>query len=173
MGVIIGIDAGSPDVRTADHLLAELVAVLGEGAVRFGCTHLTRTGGPHVVVSVELADPDDATSLPAGMAAGTGAAAEAVAAHAARTSGRAVVFPGRDRLVGELSVARVLGLSAVERVSVLAGDPPGPEARVATGDFVRPLWDGGLLTLHTVAAAGGRLAPFEVRNPTPCCVDHA
>lgn len=171
--MIIGVDAGSPDVRTAEHLLAELVELLGEGVVRFGCTHLTRSGGPHVALSLELADPAAVDRIRGVAGVGTGAAAEAVAAHTARASGRAVVFPGCERLVGELSVSELLEVSAIERVDLLSGPPPSPEARIATADFVRPLWDAGALTLHTVAAAGGRLAPFEVRTPTPCCADHA
>ena len=56
------------------------------------------------------------------------------------------------------------------------GLPGRPEADPAqlvdTRDFVRPHWIDGVLTLVTMPAAGDRLAPFEVPNPTPCCADH-
>ncbi len=172
--MIIGVDAGSPDVRAAEHLLTELVDALGAEVVRFGCTHLTRTGGPHVALSLELTDPGALRLLPAGLEVdGTKAAVEAAAAHTTRTSGRVVRFPGQDLLVGELTVQELLDASAVDRVRVLASPPPEPEMAVATADFVRPLWEDGLLTLHTVPYVGGRIAPFEVANPTPCCADHA
>ena len=40
---------------------------------------------------------------------------------------------------------------------------------VATRAFVRPLCRGGRLVLPVLPAGRGRLAPFEVPNPTPCC----
>ncbi|MGW4944627.1 hypothetical protein ACWEOZ_23900 [Actinoplanes sp. NPDC004185] len=100
------------------------------------------------------------------------ACAEAVAAHVARTSGRAVLYPGVERLVGTLSVAEVLALSAIERVEVLGGGAADPATLIDTGDYVRPQWRTGALTLLTSPAAGGRLVPFETRYPTPCCAAH-
>ncbi|HYN95169.1 MAG TPA: hypothetical protein VES42_15075, partial [Pilimelia sp.] len=82
-------------------------------------------------------------------------------------------YPGRDRLVGELTVAELLSASAIDRVEVLGGSPPAPDTVLVTRDFVRPQWRTGALVLTATPAGGGRIAPFEVRNPTPCCADHA
>ncbi|WP_405915805.1 hypothetical protein [Streptomyces sp. NBC_00728] len=100
-------------------------------------------------------------------------AAHAAAEHTARTGGRAVLYPGAVALTGVLTVARLLELSAVERVAVL-GAPEGaaPERRLVTRDHVRPEWREGHLVLTAMPAAGGTLAPFEVPDPTPCCADH-
>jgi hypothetical protein len=48
-----------------------------------------------------------------------------------------------------------------------------PATEILTRDFVRPQWLDGRLTLITTPAAGDRIAPFEVPNPTPCCADHS
>jgi hypothetical protein len=49
---------------------------------------------------------------------------------------------------------------------------PDPQTPVETDDFVRPQWVDGVLTLVATPAPGGRIAPFEVADPTPCCADH-
>lgn len=109
--------------------------------------------------------------MPAGLAV---AAERAAVEHAARRSGRAVLFPGVGRLVGGRTVVEVLAESAIERVTVL-GDAaePAPDMIVETRGYVRPHRVDGRLTLVTMPAAGGTIAPFEVPNPTPCCADHA
>lgn len=178
MTQIVGIDGGSPDVRAAEHLLAEIVTALGPDTVLFGCTHLTSTGGPHVTLSIDLDSAAAAGRLPPGLQtaqpdSGHGAALEAAQAHHHHTSGRVARFPGQHHLVGVLSVAELLATSAIEAIVVLAGHPPDPATRIDTRGFVRPQWHGGRLTLHTVQAPNGMLAPFEVENPTPCCADHA
>jgi hypothetical protein len=176
--VIVGLDLGHAGVREAEHWLHDLVRRLGLPAGGDGvlaCTHLVQAPYPHVAASLAAPAPLDAATLPAVLDDLAPAAAHAAGEHAARRSGRAVVFPGVDRLVGTLSVERVLAASAIERVTVLgtAGPAPDPETLVETRDFVRPLWLDGRLTLVTMPAAGGRVAPFEVPNPTPCCADHA
>ncbi len=67
----------------------------------------------------------------------------------------------------------MLAGSSIEQVVVLAqaGDP-SPDTLVVTNDHVRPQWRDGRVVLLTMPAAGGRLMPAEVPNPTPCCVDH-
>lgn len=175
---ILGIDGGSPDVRAAEHLLAEIVSALGADVVLFGCTHLTRTGGPHVALSVELCSAPAAGRFPPGLRiagpdSGEGAATEAADSHHGRTSGRAARFPGQQHLVGVLPVSELLAASAIDRVVVLADQPPEATNLIDTRGFVRPLWQDGRLTLHTVHAANGMLAPFEVENPTPCCAEHS
>jgi hypothetical protein len=112
-------------------------------APALACTHLVSSPHPHVVLSLAF----------------TG-------------SGRAVLYPGVELLVGTLSVAEVLELSAIDRVEVLGSGPADPATLIDTGDFVRPQWRDGVLTLTTTPAVGGRLVPFETRNPTPCCAAH-
>ena len=41
-----------------------------------------------------------------------------------------------------------------------------------TLDYVRPMWKDGRLTLVTRPAPEESLAPFELKNSTPCCADH-
>ncbi len=92
---------------------------------------------------------------------------------AARSTGRAVVFPGVDALVGTLTVREVLARSAVDEIVVVGGPPATLDDAVDTRDFVRPEWRDGRLVLAVTPAGGGVLAPFEVPNPTACCADHA
>jgi hypothetical protein len=91
---------------------------------------------------------------------------------AAVPDGRAVIFPGVDRLTGVLPAASVPALSAIDRVEVLGGGPVDPEALLDTKDFVRPQWRSGELVLTVMPGPGGRLVPFENRDPTPCCAAH-
>ncbi|MDH2429012.1 hypothetical protein [Sphaerisporangium sp. TRM90804] len=185
--MIVGLDAGSRTVAEAEHLITDTVKALGLPAGTVACTHFVRsgTGAPHVACSLAVADrPVGALSVPDGVGLAYGetrtgpaelaeGAALAAAEHAAGSAGRLVLFPGRDELVGTLSVAEVLARSAVERVVVLAhADEPRPGTPLATGDHVRPQWREGRIVLLTMPAAGGRLMPAEVPNPTPCCVDH-
>jgi hypothetical protein len=107
------------------------------------CTHLVRTPRPHVVVTLD-----------------------------ATPGGRAVRFPGVERLVGTLTVGEVLARSAIDRVEVLGGGTADPQMLLDTDDHVRPVWHDGELVLTATPAAGGRLVPFERRNPTPCCAAH-
>lgn len=109
------------------------------------CTHLVRDGSPRVAVTMSD-EPVD--------------------------GGRAVRYPGVEALTGTLTVAELLATSAIDRVAVIGGASATPETLVDTRDFVRPQWTDGVLTLVCTPAPGGRIAPFEVPNPTPCCVDH-
>jgi hypothetical protein len=83
--------------------------------------------------------------------------------------GRAVIYPGVASLRGVMSVADLLEVSAIQRIHMLGGPV---EDEIDTRDFVRPQWMDGQLTLVCTPAPGGRIAPFEVPNPTPCCADH-
>jgi hypothetical protein len=185
---ILGVDAGNPTVREAEHVLAELLALLDldPDAAAVGCTHLIHEHArPHVALS--LAAPGLTAArlgvLPPSYGAALAAyrsgpgdlaatAAAAAAEHAARRSGRAVYYPGAATLTGQRTVGEVLAGSAIERVAVLGAGVPDPGTVLDTRDFVRPLWREGLLTLVATPAPAGRIAPFEVPNPTPCCADH-
>lgn len=194
---VLGVDAGSPGLREADHLVHHLVDRLGLPAGTLACTHLVRGGDPHTAVSLTLPDPaaaqtawlslteTEGTGAPLGVfLAGRGchgpaplaeAAAGAAAEAAALNGGRAVVYPGVGGLTGTVTVADLLARTAITRLVVLgspADERPAPDAEVLTGDHVRPEWRAGELVLPLVPAVGGRLAPFEVANPTPCCADH-
>jgi hypothetical protein len=163
---VVGVSLGHADDVVAEHWLSSLPE-----APVLACTHLMREPYPHVAVSLAVAD--GAAAPPQGEEVLRPAAAAAADAHRNRRSGRAVIYPGVERLVGVLSVAQVVQLSAIERVQVLgSATEPAPETLLETGDFVRPQWMQGTLTLVATPAAGGRIAPFEVADPTPCCADH-
>jgi hypothetical protein len=177
---VIGIDGGWPDVVSAEHALTAVVDALGPDAVQLACTHLTRIGGARVVLSLDLLHTATLERLPDAytpVAAPTGddptsAAAVAAVAHREHRSGRAVRYPGQERLNGVLTAAEIVERSAIERVVAVLAPPVEAAAAVDTRGFVRPEWLDGLLTLRVATAPGGRLAPFEVPNPTPCCADH-
>lgn len=166
---ILGISLGHADDRAAEHWLHEVVRPVGVPGL-VACTHLVRTPHPHVAIS--LAAPD---GLPDGLSAsvdGFASAAEVAAAqHRERSSGRAVLYPGVESLIGELSVAELLERSAIEQVTLLGGAQPAAETRLITRDFVRPQWINGVLTLIVAPVGAGRIAPFELPDPTPCCAD--
>jgi hypothetical protein len=92
--------------------------------------------------------------------------------RAAGVDGRAVRYPGMDLLTGTVPVADVLEHTAVEEVRVLAGGVLPPDALLDTRDFCRPAYQEGRLVLLVLPAGPGRVAPFEVPNPTPCCAAH-
>lgn len=159
MTVYIGLSLGHKTVPEAEHWLHEF-----QGPVLIACTHLIREPWPHVAISLELAH---AVELPEQWHG----RAHARADHEARRSGRAVIYPGVERLTGELTVAEVLALSAIEQVKVLGEGFAEPETIVQTRDFVRPQWMDGLLTLIATPAGAGHIAPFEIRHPVECCAD--
>ncbi|MEV4513030.1 hypothetical protein AB0K00_29155 [Dactylosporangium sp. NPDC049525] len=85
---------------------------------------------------------------------------------------RAVLFAGWEKLTGVVAVSAVLADSAIEKVVILGGLTAVPEMLIDTGDFVRPIWRGGVLTLVTQFGRGGVLTPFEAQSQIPCCHDH-
>jgi hypothetical protein len=184
---VLGVDAGSGTLREADHLLFDLVRRFGLPEAVTGCTHLIRAGSPHIAVSLsipaEARAAVDLAALPEGVSAVLGAerrestaelvdgATRAIAQH--NRTGRAVIFRGSSRLTGTITVRTILDESIIDRVAVLMGDDPTPDVLVDTRDHVRPEWQDGRLTLLTMPAGDGLIAPYEVPNPTPCCADHA
>jgi len=151
----VGVDLGHRDTATADHWLTGL-----DPAPALACTHLVRSPVPHVACSlVFLGGP------PPGLD-------QLDRLDLDREGARAVLFPGAENMIGELTVEEILASSAIARVEVLGGGAAEGSALVRTNDFVRPQWRDGELVLVTMPAAGDRLVPFETRNPTPCCAAH-
>jgi hypothetical protein len=172
----LGLDLGHESERAAEHWLYELVHQLGRPAEVLACTHLAYRPAPHVAVSLALPDgavpAERLATLPPVVPELQEAAEQAAAEHKTGSGGRAVLFPGVDQLTGTLTVAEVLATSAIDRITVIGGAPPEPDTLVETRDFVRPHWRDAMLTLIAMPAPGGRITPFEVPNPTPCCADH-
>jgi hypothetical protein len=173
--VHVGLSAGHGSTKEAEHWLHDLGLDLPAGTI--ACTHLVHRPWPHVALS--LAVPHHGSSaapvldgLPPVPAELTGAAADARAEHAERRAGRAVLYPGVDRLVGELTVAELLAMSAIEAVTVLGGPQPEPADVIGTRDFVRPQWIDGRLVLMATPVEPGRIAPFEIPDPVACCTFH-
>jgi hypothetical protein len=167
-----GLSRGHESTSQAEHWLVELVSLLGTPAGTVACTHFVRTPYPHVAVSLAVPSTCDATRLPTVDPDLKDAAARAMTEHVSRHAGRAVIYPGVDRLVGTLTVADLLERSAIEQIVVLGGPEPAADTLVDTRDFVRPEWRAGRLTLVATPAPGGRIAPFEIPNPPQCCADH-
>ena len=77
-----------------------------------------------------------------------------------------------------VAVSTVLAESAIDNVVILGGLTAVPEMLIDTGDFVRPIWRDGVLTLVTQFGRGGVLhAPSSpVTDPaattTEHCADH-
>lgn len=187
-GRVAGLDLDHDSIEAAEHWLHDLVHRLGHPAGLIACTHLIYAPHPHVAVSISLLGEEGA---PLTAHAGTGAPSSqtgehlwppaaqdndgarlAAAEHEARSAGRAVHYPGVDLLTGSLTVAEVIERSAIEQVIMLGGADAAPETILHTLDYVRPMWKDGRLTLVTRPAPEESLAPFELKNSTPCCADH-
>jgi len=170
--MISGLDLGHATVTEAEHWLRETAARLGLADL-VACTHLVHGDQPRVAVSLSAA-----VSLPAAgdwpEPVDVEVAAGVAALHESRHGGRAVLYPGVDALVGTVSVAELLAVSAIQEVRVLGAPSPhpDPETLIETRDFVRPQYADGRLVLMAMPAPNGRIAPFEVPNPTPCCAIH-
>ncbi len=191
MTYVVGLDAGSPTIPAAEHWIHAVVADLGRSPALVACTHVASRPYPHVAISLSMTARLPRVQLPKRAAAvvahgGTApvvaardvggrlvaSAARAAADHAVGRGGRAVIYPGIERMIGTVRVADVLARTAIERVTVLDGSPPGvaeppPEAKLDTRDHVRPHWSCGKLTLLVRPASGGCLLPFEGPQPIP------
>ncbi len=190
---VLGVDTDRDATLDADHLIAGLAGLLPAGSVV--STHLVRDDRPHVAVSVDVPGP-----LPAAARAAVSAvfgsrplvvellADEGVAIDGEDASpgarlaasetltgsaGRAVLFPGVDGLVGDLTAGDLVAGSAVDRVVDMAGQDVDPSVVVWTRDFVRPLRVGRVLELTVQPARDATVVPFEDPSPTPCCAVHA
>jgi len=169
MTVHVGFDRADKDVREAEHWFAELLGDRRDRVV--ACTHLLRVPSPHVAFSIALPSGFEVElpPVPDGLVA---AAALAREEHLSGQGGRAFAYPGRDALVGELTVAELLSRSAIERVTVMGGAPATPDTLIETRDHVRPLWMAGRLTLVVLPHGPNLVAPFEMPEEIPCCALH-
>ncbi|MFF5292873.1 hypothetical protein [Paractinoplanes globisporus] len=157
-GEPVGVSLGHRELSEADHWILSL-----SPAPAFACTHLVPVPYRHVAISLS------GFSKKFRLNDELRPAAEAALAG---KFGRAVVFPGSDKLVGPLTVGELLEVSAIDKVEVLGSGAASPDDRLDTRDFVRPQFRSGELILTATPAAGGVLVPFETRNPTPCCANH-
>ncbi|NUT47120.1 MAG: hypothetical protein HOV94_07360, partial [Saccharothrix sp.] len=98
-------------------------------------------------------------------------AARAAEAGRDRAEGRCVRFPGQDALTGTHTAAEVVAWSAIDRV-VGIGVEIGPDDRVETLGFLRPVCRDGALVLLVEPAVGGVLRPAESAHPHECCGGH-
>ena len=92
--------------------------------------------------------------------------------HAARSSGRAIHFPGAEGVHGTLTVAELLAGTAIDEVAGLGTAPVEDDTLVHTFGFLRPVFRAGALVLPVVPFGDGGVTPYEVRTPTPCCAAH-
>ncbi|GAA0548915.1 hypothetical protein GCM10010172_33580 [Paractinoplanes ferrugineus] len=153
-----GVSLGHRTLAEADHWILGLA-----DRPRLACTHLVPVPVRHVAISLTTSGPVPPTAPEL---------REAATAAADGECGRAVVFPGVEKLIGTLTVARIKELSAIDRVEVLGSGAAADDAPVDTREFVRPQFRAGELVLTTTPAAGGVLVPFETSTPTPCCAGH-
>lgn len=164
---VLALDLGHTDVGEAERWLAQLPPVPGLVA----CTHVVPGEPARVVVTLAAPGRLDPTDLPPAAerrpTPADGAALAAARAHATGVGGRAVVFPGSDRLRGLLPVADVLAHSAIGRVTVVGEEPePADHTLVDIGEVIRPQWMDGVLTLIATPTVEGRLTPVEVPADT-------
>ena len=185
----IGLDRGDETLSAVERLPTDVVPEL-LAAASVVCTHLVTEPFGHYAASLEVPSglaADEAAALVercarSGVAVSVdgaelvfGGAPDlvsgallAAASHHDRSGGRAIRYPGQERLRGVLSVADVVASTAVERVEAL-GATAWPESRVETRDFVRPFFRDGELVLFATARADGSLQPFEAEKPHECC----
>jgi hypothetical protein len=157
-GTMVGVSLGHRTVSEADHWILSL-----DPLPTLACTHFVTAPFRHVAISLQ-------TPLTYETAPPLQAAADAVVSQ---PGGRAVTFPGADRLVGSLTVAEALSSSAIDRIEILGGSPASPDSILDTRNFVRPVFRDAALVLTVMPAAGDVLVPFEVQDPTPCCAAHS
>jgi hypothetical protein len=183
--VVIGIDAGHHDRAACEHQARDLADDLG-GAT-FISTHIVTEPEPHYAaviearVSSELARRELADVIETGHVVIanqredidiTHRAGEVAFAHRSRQSGRVILFPGQESLLGVVPLTDITTQTAVEEL-VCLGESPGESATLRTQDFVRPEFTAGRLVLVIQPFDGiNEFVPFEQPNPHPCCANH-
>lgn len=199
--VVAGLSGLHADRRDAEQLTVDVVAAVrasaGDDVV--ACTHLVSRPWQHEAVSIEV--PQQAEKalraalfrLPRSISvvvvgtgraiAGFGAAQqldgayEAALGHWDRRQGRAFIFPGLTALaeraaeLGAVSAHDVVTTTAIEAIESSHGRFAA-DAVLVTRGFVRPVYREGRLVVLAGHDDPTQLVPWEVPNPTPCCVDH-
>jgi hypothetical protein len=117
-----------------------------------------------------LADDSDGPSVEIGPSAYRGGARAAVAQARRGDGGRAVRFPGQDRLTGPLPVREVPRLSWVDALVPAVGSL-GPDAVLDPGGHLRPRFVAGRLVLDVRPGPGGTVVPVE-RASVHACSGH-
>lgn len=190
--LVLGVSALHSERKDSEHLLADVLTHLGVKDV-VGCTHLVSTPWRHEAISVEAPEHTDSAVVSILPALGTEIAAvlldstgvrmtrgphdrragalEAAEAAASRTSGRAVAFPGRDLLVGDVPVQEILTRTAVDAV-ISSHGAYDVNAVLRTGDFIRPSYNDGQMIVHVGHSDPALLMPWETADPGPCCGGH-
>ncbi len=199
--VVAGVSALHADRDAAEDLLGDVVAAVRElaGDDVVACTHLVSRPQRHEAVSIEVPERAEGAlrgalfRLPRSVAVvvvGTGraiagfgvsaqldAAYEAALGHWDRRSGRAFVFPGQDELAqragrdGVVPVREVVASTAIDGVDSTHGRYD-EDAVLVTRGFIRPVFRDGRLLVLAGHDDPTRLVPWEVPDPTSCCVDH-
>lgn len=189
--VWVGLDGEERDLARLEHLIHEAAEVIGR-APAFASTHVVTHGGRHAAAALSFAmlrPPerdllaawavardvgviiDDAGSfLAGGPVARRAGASVAIARLRDRTDGRAVRFPGQDQVPSSVTPARLIALSAIDRVIAL-GARIMPADLIENADHLRPRFEEGLLVLHVTALRSGRFRPFELATSHACCAD--
>lgn len=194
--MLVAIDAGTPDVSGAEHLVHLLDRVLPVRAASYvASTHVVGAGGAHTAVAASWRDAGEEPVvwwcdrlaeqlLDAGIVASAGdqvavagpahrwpGARAAAAEHRARGAGRVTRFAGQAAIERVTTVADVVALSSIDEVVALGAATCGPESLVDLREWVRPTWRAGRSVL-TVQPARHGLVPFESRQQIACCADH-
>jgi hypothetical protein len=182
---------GADSVPDAHLLAAVDAACAGSGVVaELVCTHVDRSAaGARTGVSLrwagapadpsafrsalvrELAGPVLTADDPAGDDPASSPARTALREARTGTGGRAVRFPGSSQVSGRVSVAELLGATAVDAV-VGVGVPVTPADVVDTGSgFLRPQLEDARLVLLVERVVGGVFQPVEVADDArhQCC----
>lgn len=173
---VVALDGGWADLGAAEHAALSVLDTMGsDGADATVCTHVLRlpTGNRYAatVATPTVLSPPAAAAFAAATPGDEGPLRRLAKDHADRTGGRAIRFPGQDRLRGRMAFGDVVLLSAIEALQH-TGNPPGPDAALDTRSFVRPIFADGMLVLLTQPGLDGDVIPFEVENPTRCCEFH-
>ncbi len=175
---VVALDGGWTDLGAAEHAALSVLDAMGaDGADATVCTHVLRLAtenryGVTIAASGALPAPAAGAFAVRAGPGDVGPLGRLAVDHAERTGGRAIRFPGQDRLRGRMAFADVVGLSAIDALQH-TGNPPNAGAALDTRSFVRPVFAYGALVLLTQPGLDGDVMPFEVENPTRCCEFHA
>jgi hypothetical protein len=92
------------------------------------------------------------------------------ALSASARAGRCVRFPGQHVVTGQVTVADLLGRTAIDRVAG-SGTAVAYDDVVETSGYLRPCFEAGRLTLRVSPSIGGILVPAEAATRYECCAE--